>query len=119
MDKELVEVYEAKQKNLNEYLSKHNIEVLYVLEVSENNSIGGIIQYYFLYKEDLEEAVKQFSNRKYEKYEITNFDNIFYDKGVPTFLGSNGVEFGSISGLDKFKQELKYIKIPNKSLMEE
>lgn len=116
MERELQKNYEEKQRDLTDYLEKHDIKVLYGLEVNEDNSVGGKIQYYFLYKEDWEDAIEQFGDTEYRKYEITDFNDIYYDKGVPTFSGDNGVEFGSIGGLIKFKQELRFIKIPNKEL---
>ncbi|AJA47231.1 hypothetical protein CPAST_c11310 [Clostridium pasteurianum DSM 525 = ATCC 6013] len=116
MEKELEQIYKEKLKSLTDYLDKHDIKVLYVLEVNEKNSIGGKIQYYFVHEEDREHAIEKFKDYQYKKYEITEFDDIYYDKGVPTFSGDNGVEFGSIVGLIKFKQELRFIKIPNKEI---
>lgn len=112
MERELEEVYAEKQRDLVDYLDKHNIKVLYALNVIEPNSLMGKTKYLFVNEEDRDALAEKIEKDKFEKYEVTNFDNLYYSNVVPSLCGSNGVEFGSIASLLKFKQELKYIIIP-------
>ena len=111
MERELEEVYAEKQRDLLDYLDKHNIKVLYGLDVVENTSIGEKTKYYFVNEKDRSDLVEKFGEDECDQYEVTDFDNLHYAKAVPSLCGENGVQFGSIGSLLKFKQELKFIKI--------
>lgn len=111
MERELEKIYAEKQRDLLDYLDKHNIKVLYGLDVIEDKSIKEKTKYYFVNEKDRTDFVEELGKDECYLYEITDFDNIHYAKAVPSLCGENGVEFGSIGSLMKFKQELKFIKL--------
>ncbi|WP_010239127.1 hypothetical protein [Clostridium arbusti] len=120
-ENELEEIYAKKKKDLIDYLEENNIKTLYGVDIEqlhngEDGNVKKTTKYYFVeekHRDDMAKEIKKASTESSDciQYEITDFDNIEYERFLPSLCGENEVEFGSISGIIKFKQKLKFIKV--------
>lgn len=121
-ENELEEIYAKKKKDLIDYLGENDIKTLYSVDIDElHNGEDGCVKkttkYYFVDEKDRDSMVEEIQKSSSTpddvctSYEVTDFNSMEYERFLPSLYSENGIEFGSVTGLVKFKKKLKFIKV--------